>query len=102
MYEFRKFIGWITRKLFPTYSYCKRCGMSWGLSWVKPHSTDYRKGYGCFPLCEWCWERLTPGQRLPYYNMLIDIWYPNPDTEEEKAAKEEITELIRAAVIAGK
>jgi hypothetical protein len=34
--------------------------------------------------------------------MLINSWYPNPDTEEEKAAKEEITELIRAAVIAGK
>lgn len=48
-----------------------------------------------FPLCQACWEPLSPAERLPYYLDLHDDWQVNhggsPYTQHE----------IRYAVLAG-
>lgn len=67
---------------------CLKCATPWDC--VRSHSTTYSGSSGCFPLCERCWDELTPTQRLPYYRKLIDLWndeMPWP--------------LIEAAVLAG-
>jgi hypothetical protein len=45
--------------------YCSRCGVTWDL--VNGHSVNYADGSGCFPICEECWDELTPATRLPFY-----------------------------------
>ena len=62
----------MARLLNPYYGTCGRCGRPWNV--CKPHTTDYKIGYGCFPLCEDCWGELTPEKRLPYYRKLYDRW----------------------------
>lgn len=46
----------------------------WGLVGVEEHATNYKRGSGCFPLCEGCWSALTPTERLPYYQKLWHRW----------------------------
>src|SRR6266699_2498920 len=56
----------------PSYGSCLCCGISW---WLKGwHSTNFSDSEGCFPLCEFCWSRMTPDQRLPFYEYLINEW----------------------------
>lgn len=70
-----------------------------GLVGVKSHSTPYREGRACFPLCEGCWSEMEPWERLPYYQTLFISWardafvhgYELPDSWAE----------IRHAVIEG-
>jgi len=54
------------------YSHCHKCLTNWGF--VEGHTTRVTEGSGCFPLCERCWEGLTPEERLPYYRQLYDEW----------------------------
>jgi hypothetical protein len=77
----RRAFGAITRIITPGYSYCGKCGITW--KFVKGHSTNYTNSRGCFPLCEHCWELLTPEERLPYYKDLWDSWHGwgKPDVE---------------------
>lgn len=52
---------------------CLRCQWPWAV--VRGHTTTYRRGEGCFPLCEDCWVELrTPKNRMPYYMQLVDSW----------------------------
>ena len=57
---------------------------------VEGHGTLYTESSGCFPLCEKCWEKLTPKQRLPYYRKLWNQWGSDNDTwkDIEKAVAE--------------
>ncbi len=60
------------------YGRCSKCKTPWDL--VKGHSTTYSETYACFPLCEKCWQELTPDTRMPYYMQLVDEWEKNsPD-----------------------
>lgn len=61
---------------------------------VESHSTMYIDSRGCFPLCEGCWAKLTPEQRLPYYRKLWKSWQ-----KFDSAAK---WEDIKQAVLDGK
>lgn len=95
------------------YGCCLRCGDTW--DWKPEHVTHYRtEGWpkeGCFPLCEECWERLTPEERWPFYDGLVDKWIADHPEQERadlyRAALgrgpyyEEKREQIRAAVMAG-
>lgn len=70
-------IGTLSHVLSPGYSWCFKCKTTW--KFVEGHSTpyvDHASGYGkaCFPLCEECWAELTPEERWPYYQMLLDSW----------------------------
>lgn len=68
-------IGRIGQWLAPAYSVCYRCQTPW--KFVRHHSTEYRPGHACFPLCEKCWHDLkTPDRRMPYYRMLVASWSP--------------------------
>lgn len=58
------------------YSGCYACGATW--DWAEPHVTNFSERDGCFPLCEPCWQALTPWQRLPYYAQLNARW-PSPE-----------------------
>lgn len=69
-----KILGSITRVVNFGFSGCARCGRTWNI--CKYHITYYDeveymggKAYssGFFCLCEHCWSRLTPQERLPYY-----------------------------------
>lgn len=71
--------------------------MWWGLIGVQEHMTDYgEEGSGCFPLCEGCWSILTPSQRWPYYEALIERWKRDIDVPREKVL------AINDAVCAGR
>jgi hypothetical protein len=99
------------------WSRCGRCGVSW--RWGHGHDTPYQLaddgirrpfavgtdgavtiaisfgGRACFPLCEECWQGLTPATRLPYYEALVADWIRQGDDGAALPA-------IRAAVLAGK
>ncbi len=47
--------------------------------------------YGMFVLCERCWTKLTPAERLPHYRKSYDKW----------PADHRNWEAIKAAVLAG-
>lgn len=62
------------------------------------HTVTVPNGVSSFPLCEECWQALTPKTRLPYYRQLIDErkkW----DTATEKS--EDTWPRMKAAVEAG-
>lgn len=82
--------GWIESLLHPDFGYCGRCGRSW--SNVKGHMTYFADGHGCFPLCEPCWDGLTPQDRVPYYHQLVyEVW-----------KQPERWDAVHAAVLKGK
>lgn len=79
--------------LNPSYGTCGKCGMPWNK--VKYHITNYTISNGCFPLCEECWQKLTPKERLPYYRSLYDRW-------SELGRNDTDWEQIKKAVLEGK
>ncbi len=71
----RRLKSWISSITSSGYSGCQRCKTKWGgLFKAKYHVTYYCENKGCFPLCQICWEELTPIQRLSYYKILISEW----------------------------
>jgi len=90
---------------------CNKCLMPW--AFTEHHSTSYgspvnvdddpnitvtgdvivfaQVSYGMFVLCERCWVKLTPTERLPYYRETYDKWHNERNTWE----------AIKAAVLAG-
>jgi len=91
--------------LWPWYGTCLRCGMPW--KFTSGHTTNYRAGDGCFPLCEDCWSRLTPAERLPYYMQLIEMWRSDTTFPGERDAHNgqpwpEVIANLEANVMAGK
>lgn len=74
------------RLLHPGWGTCLRCGMPWVK--VESHRTQYNETSGCFPLCQECWDQLTPSERLPFYQQLIAVWEegghpPDPGVKEQ-------------------
>lgn len=83
-------IGGISRAVSPGYGCCGKCGTSW--LFVEGHSTPYNDHSACFPLCERCWDELTPDERLPYYaDLILGVW-EDPDKWP----------LVKTAVLEGK
>lgn len=78
----------ISKILAPGYGCCGKCNTTW--KFVEPHLTNYKENEGMFPLCEKCWNTLTPHQRLPYYINLYNRWNRDDETE---------LELIKKAVL---
>jgi hypothetical protein len=74
MLTLRRVFGRFTQSVDPQHSHCYRCGITWGFA--KNHCTRYSDCEGCFPLCEYCWRRLTPQGRLPFYRRLFESWGP--------------------------
>lgn len=69
----RQVWGKVTKRLFPQFSSCGRCGITWNM--CESHSTTYKPGNRCFPLCEYCWKDLkTPQARVIYYEALWMTW----------------------------
>lgn len=61
----RRFLAPARQAFAPGYSYCLHCGTPW--KWVEGKIIMYSESCGCFPICEECWDTLTPVDRLPYY-----------------------------------
>ncbi len=74
------------------FSACGRCETSW--KYTEGHTTYYSETSGMFPLCESCWQQLTPSERLPYYKKLYNDWKRMGDTVVS-------WENIEKAVLAG-
>lgn len=49
---------------------CLRCNTPWG----EHHNTMFTSNKGVFPLCQKCWSKLSPEERLPYYERLVRRW----------------------------
>lgn len=81
------------RRVAPGYGCCKRCRMPW--VFVTSHTTKLDKNHGVFPLCEHCWERLSPAERLPYYRLLWQEWH------EWWPVENPTWQQIESAVLAG-
>lgn len=79
------------------YGGCYRCGDTW--DWTKSHDTPYTAASACFPLCERCWAALTPTERLPFYDLLVNEWIRQ--VPSERADYEIKRNRIRVAVRAG-
>jgi hypothetical protein len=96
----RKLWGMIARLLSPQYSACGRCGRPWNV--CKGHSTYYKSGSGCYPLCEECWSELTPDERLPYYRALWVDWQSYGYDTKNGIPWDELWNMIEGAVLNGK
>ena len=83
----RRIIGNITKPL-TFYGTCGRCNRHWGI--CEYHVTHFSSSEGCFPLCEECWQELTPETRLPYYR---ELW------EQRGTSSVERWEKIKKAVL---
>jgi hypothetical protein len=108
---FRRIYGELLSLLLPGLGRCYRCGIPWyfphwwfGRFGTESHNTNFSPGRGCFPLCEWCWSRLTPKDRLPYYRMLMNLWVVQHRTQELGALPfpQDDWPAIQAAVLEGK
>ena len=92
----RKLIGDFTQLFNIHYSACGRCNRHWGI--CKRHSTDVVRGvWGCFPLCEDCWQELTPEERLPYYRAHYERGMEGSDPYEDGTWED-----MKKAVLEGK
>ena len=60
------------------YGYCLRCEGSWADK--QPHWTWY-SSQAMGPLCEECYDSLTPEERWPYYLKLWEIWGSPADVD---------------------
>ena len=77
------------------YGCCYRCGDTW--DWKKGHTTYFDESRGCFPLCHDCWSRLTPEERLPYYERMVDSWLTEAVKDRNEIEQSRL--LIRKAVL---
>jgi hypothetical protein len=94
-----KRIGRISHAIFQVTGGCLRYDTSWGL--VSHHTTYYKyngESSGMFPLCNMCWNELTPDTSLPYYKRLYNHWINSLDGENDL----EPFEIIELAVKDGK
>lgn len=84
------------------YGTCQKCKLPW--CYLDYHVTNYNQTRGCFPLCEYCWQSLTPEDRLPFYKDLLISWQRWEAILESETKHNYINEwrLIRRAVLAGK
>lgn len=48
-----------------------------------------------FPLCEQCWNELTPETRIPYYRQLYDHWASDDEVKEDLEPFETIEQAVR-------
>ena len=96
--------GKTDRFLHPGYSACGRCGLTWAT--VEGHDTNYDNWNGCFPLCEGCWSKLTPEERLPFYRQMVDEWIYQDELWDVHVKGRDYYEqkwqLIKEAVLDGK
>lgn len=83
--------GWIEH-----HSRCGLCARPWCR--VQGHETSTGDGRGVFPLCEECWEKLTPAERMPFYEQLVESWVGMGMDADEAAA---YLVRVRVAVEAG-
>jgi hypothetical protein len=77
------------------YGACLCCRDTW--DWKDEHTTHYSEpgawpSEACFALCEECWAALTPEERLPYYDQLVEIWIVGSSEPSDRQA------LYRAAL----
>jgi len=66
------------------------------------HSTFYLESWGMFPLCNPCFDKLTPEERLPHYDALLWKWQCFGEPDCHGLSWEEAWEKVTEAVLAGK
>ena len=75
---------------YPGYGNCLCCKRCWPI--CLPHITQIDTTSGVFPLCEECWQELSPDDRLPYYHMMWRQWIENQDDIEAAIRSGDLTE----------
>lgn len=87
---FRRYTAKLHNPHHPGISGCYRCYRNWMI--CQGHDTQFNARSAMFPLCEECWQELTPQTRLPYYRQLWDDWndsYPKDEWDAIEAAVRE-------------
>ena len=82
-----KVLSEISREVFPSYSYCKRCGFTWNLVESRSVNTSHR--IGCFAVCVECWEESNIDELIGYYTQLYNSW------NEKGAYKFDLDHLLK-------
>jgi len=95
-----RLIGFVSRLLFPSYGCCGRCGRTWNI--CRSHITQIDKTTGIFPLCQSCWETLTPKQRAPYYFEVFFRWQAERYEHGSALLGDDVFKAIDRAVTNGK
>ena len=68
------------------YSGCSCCGDTW--NWKKEHSIPYSDSGGMFPLCEECYQKLTPQERFDFCRKLWISWGAPDKVDFDRIARE--------------
>jgi hypothetical protein len=78
------------------YGSCCSCGMPW--KYVKGKTISFSESEGMFPLCETCFDRLTPEEIDPYIEQLVQKWLDdNVKYKFKWSIKQSPQEVIDAA-----
>ena len=96
--KIRRLIGKIANCFLKKCGKCYRCGRQWQI--CKEHLTPYIEGHSCFPLCEECWQELTPQTRLPFYRELWELWN-SEDENDNGVPYSEIWRCLKISVLDG-
>ena len=76
------------------YSNCSRCGDSW--DWKEDHEIPYKRDAEgrirglMFPVCEECYQEISPEERLEYCIRLWKSWGSPPDKVDWDIVKKEV------------
>lgn len=73
---------------------CLKCKDSW--YWKKYHVTYFVEGRGMFPLCEECYQKITPEERFAWHKKLLDEW--SEEDQEFRNFYSEALETIKQKV----
>ena len=68
------------------YGGCDRCDDRW--NWKKPHTIWYSDAGGMFPLCEECYQEITPQERYDYCKNLWIEWGSPEHVDFNRIAQE--------------
>lgn len=94
----------ILQWLYPQRSGCECCGTPW-IDWNN-HITWYWEeefhSWGCSPLCEECWQNLTPETRQPFYKIMFNRWVSSGLSDYNGMPWYSIWVTIEKAVLEGK
>ena len=63
------------------YSGCNRCGDRW--NWKEKHIVPYGNASGMFPLCEECYQQISPKERYHYCRELAREWEKWGSSEDD-------------------
>ena len=83
------------------YGWCYHCSRTW--NYIKDKTISYSVSEGMFPLCEDCFDKLSPTEINPYIEQLVAEWVRQSGKYQlgwsNTQSPEQIIELAKAEVL---